>query len=127
VDEDFVWMEPTLQPRSTHTLKRGDKVIRELKTNDIIAYWSVRNNQLKRMYGRVVAAPGEYVSVRNNRLMINGLESGELPKGLELVETGLTVPRESILVIFDSPRARELSLNKHLVSYRDIYGRLLIE
>lgn len=127
VDDDFVWMEPIIEPKSTHFVMRGDEVIKQLKTNDIVAYWAVRDNQIKRMLGRVLAAPGETISARNNKLLVNGLEAGELPDGMQLVETGIIVPRECVFVIFDSPRARNLALDKHLVPYRDIYGRLMQE
>jgi hypothetical protein len=97
--------------------------VTSLATDDLIAFQFYDGKKTQRMFARVLATPGMTVAVRGKRLLVEGNEAADLPRELACIGAGLTVPRETVLVIFDSSNA-ELPLSKRLVPYHSIIGRI---
>lgn len=127
VDEGYRYMEPTVQARETLLLDTRRSTVTELKTDDLIAYRTIYRSKAMRMFGRVAALPGMTISVRNKRLLVEGTEVSPVGKGLDVLRTGLMVPRETVFVVFDSPLGQRVSLSQRLIPYRNIIGRMVGE
>ncbi|MFH1731156.1 MAG: S26 family signal peptidase [Planctomycetota bacterium] len=124
VDEGYRYMEPALQARETLLLDTRRSTITELKTDDLIAYRTIYRSKPMRMFGRVAALPGMTISVRKERLIVEGADVAPAGKDLDVLRTGLMVPRETVFVVFDSPLGQRVSLPQRLVPYRNIIGRM---
>ena len=124
VDEEYRFMEPTMGPRNTCFLDRSRSAVESLRADDLIVFQSYDGRKTRRMFGRVLAGPGATVASRSGRILVGGSESADLPPELTSLDTGLIVPRDTVFVTFDSPRA-SLPLAKRLVAYRNIIGRII--
>jgi len=127
VDEGYRYMEPTVQARETLVLDTRRGTVTDLKTDDLIAYRTVYRSKAMRMFGRVAALPGMTISVRKKKLLVEGTEVSPVGKDLDVLRTGLMVPRETVFVVFDSPLGQRVSLPQRLVPYRNIIGRVIGE
>jgi len=126
VDEKFIAMKPTLQPNGICFLNRKPAVMSSLATDDVIAFEVFDGREQVRLFGRVIAASGQMVSIRGGRLLVDGNDTAKAPPGLEALETGsLIVPRETVFVVFDAANAMPLPLSKRLVPFRSIIGRVI--
>jgi len=125
VDEGFTYMAPTLEERNVIWLDRRPGTIASIKPNDVVAFTVVDKGLVKRMFGRVLATSGMTLTVRDNKLVIEGGETAEIPKGVTTLATGLLMPRETALIAFDSPKAPPVPLSKRVVSYQSIIGRVM--
>lgn len=127
VDEGYRYMEPTLQARETVMLDKRRSTVTNLNTDDLIAYRAVYRGKVMRMFGRVVALPGMTVSFRKQRLLVEGGDVAPAPKELDVLSTGLTVPRETVFIVFDSLLGQRVALSQRLVPYRNVIGRAIGE
>jgi len=124
VAEGFSYMEPTLKAKGTYVLDRRQSTVRSLQKDDLIAFEVMDRGRLKRTFARVLASPGKTVSVREDRLLVDGNDVAEAPRHIATLHTGLIVPRDTVFIGFDSSRAPDLPLAKRLVAYRAIFGRV---
>jgi hypothetical protein len=127
VDEGYRYMEPTVGQRETLLLDKRRSTVVSLERGDLIAYTSVYRDRTMRMFARVAALPGMTISVRDQRLLVEGDDVAPAPRELNLLQTGLMVPRDSVFVIFDSPLGKRIPVPQRLVPYRNILGRAVGE
>ncbi len=125
VDEGYTQMEPTLEEQSTFFMDRRESQMSSLTTDALIVFKVNAEGQEKRMFGRVLATPGMTVSVQGGQLLVDGKQAASTPSSVQVLETGLIVPREMVFIGFDSPRAGNLSLAQRLVPCRNIIGRIM--
>jgi hypothetical protein len=133
VDQNFKLMVPVIEPGDFHAIDCGDRARNQPMPDDIIAFRSPNRRdpaQMDRMFGRVAAVPGSTVTVREGRLLVDGTEVADAPPELEVLATGMVVPRRMVLVVFDADqgggRRRVFTpLTKRLVPFRDIIGRVM--
>ncbi len=125
VDEKFTRMEPTLESGGTYFLDRRSSTVTSLSRDDLIAYKIMHKQKTKRMFGRVLALPGATVRVSDKKLLVNGDETANAPRSISTLKTGLLVPRDTVLVGFDSQKRGRISLSQRLVPYRSIIGRVI--
>jgi hypothetical protein len=125
VEEHFTYMQPTIDPKGIYLIDRRDSTRFSLSSDDIIAYRVVQDEEIRRTFGRVLARPGSTVSVRGERVVVDGRGVADFRGRETTLRTGLIVPRDTVFVIFDSDRAPDLPLSKRLVPYRDIIGRVM--
>ena len=118
-------MQPTLDSGEVCFLDRRRATVTSLEKDDVIAYRIVRAEKFEQTFGRVIAAPGATVSVRDDRLLVDGADVARAPKRLPVLSTGLIVPRATVFIVLDSAGAGGLPLADRLVPYRDILGRVM--
>lgn len=124
VDEGYRYMEPAVEQREVKLVDKRRSTILSLAPDDVIVYTVLYRDRVMRMFGRVAALPGATVSVRNKRLLVEGKDAATAPKQLDLLRTGLMVPRETVFVTFDSSRGRRIPISQRMVPYRNIIGRM---
>jgi signal peptidase I len=125
VDEGYRYMEPKISSRETVLVDKRRGTVRELAPDDVIVYETVYRKKSMRMFGRVVATSGMTLTVRKNRLMVEGSDAAPAPKVFSLLKTGVMVPRETVFVIFDSPDGDRVSISQRVVPFRNIIGRVI--
>lgn len=124
VDEGYRFMEGAVDQRDVRLVDKRQSTILSLEPGDVIAYTTTSSDATKRMFARVVALPGATIRVQNKRMLVEGEDAAPAPKRLNMLETGLMVPRESVFVTFDSPRGDKIPLAQRVVPYRNIIGRM---
>lgn len=127
--EDFRLMEPVIKPNSMILIKKGTSVIRNLKRDDIIVYWRTLDGKTSmRIAGRIAALPGQIITVnlKEKRVYVDGVSIANAPAGIEVLETGIIIPRDTAFVMFDSPPQIEQRVGPHayFVRFSDIEGRV---
>ena len=124
VDKHFHEMAPTIEAGSTLLLDRSRSALRSIDVDDVIAYKAHGRDKIETHFGRVLATPGNNVSLRGNRLLVDGREVADAASGMSVLETGLIVPSEMVFVVFDASRARAAPVAERLIPYRNIIGRV---
>jgi hypothetical protein len=125
VDEGFRFMEPTLEPRSTHILVRTDEAVRTPEVDDIIAFRIKRGSREERWFARVAAIPGMTIATQGDELLVDRRTIGARPSRMADLEHGLIVPRDTVFIVLDAKKEpRQFTLAKRLVPTRNILGRL---
>ncbi len=124
VDSDFRLMRPTIDGGTVQIMDRRRSTIRSLERDDVICFQIREQDSTERIFGRVLATPRSTVSYRDQRLVVDGHDVADAPNELELLQTNIVVPRDTVFVVFDSPSGR-FPLSRRLVRQADIVGRVM--
>jgi hypothetical protein len=130
VDQHFNMMAPAIKSGGFYGLDCGEDARRAPAPDSIIAFSVVDERdsaKTKRVFGRVVAIPGTTVTALNDRVLVDGTEVANAASELAVLRTGLLVPRNTVLVVFDAEGTGRhgLPLSRRLVPFRDIIGRVM--
>lgn len=123
-------MSPTLENGEVLILNKAKYRLSEVKRGDIIAF---TYEDTKYLIKRVIGLPGDYVSIKDNKVYINGkyyvenyLKNVDTPN-FELTELGYTKVPENMYFVLGDNRDNSLDSRKiGLVNKSDIIGEIVI-
>lgn len=123
VPTEFTQMEPAIKAGSMCIYKCGKSITNDIERNDIVAFEVEGDAKFQRYFGRVIALPGTEVVIRDSRYTADSGDLGPAPKDLSLLATGFIIPKDTILIGFDTET--DFSLTKRLVPFRNVIGRVI--
>ena len=123
-------MSPTLENGEVLILNKAKYRLSEVKRGDIIAF---TYEDTKYLIKRVIGLPGDYVSIKDNKVYINGkyyvedyLKNVDTPN-FELTELGYTKVPENMYFVLGDNRDNSLDSRKiGLVNKSDIIREIVI-
>ena len=123
-------MSPTLENGEVLILNKAKYRLSEVKRGDIIAF---TYEDTKYLIKRVIGLPGDYVSIKDNKVYINGkyyvedyLKNVDTPN-FELTELGYTKVPENMYFVLGDNRDNSLDSRKiGLVNKSDIIGEIAV-
>lgn len=123
-------MSPTLENQEVLILNKANYNFFDVKRGDII---SLSYEDTKYLIKRVIGMPGDYVSIKDNNLYINGkLYKEEYIKNKETEDFKLedigykTIPKDKYLVMGDNRSNSLDSREIGLIDKKDIIGKIAL-
>jgi signal peptidase I len=118
VPDEFTMMDPTLRAGQSLVIRRGAQSLVSVPIGSIVVFYVVDAGE---KVGRVVAHPGQVVSVKNGQYYVNGelASTKATASGLGRMQ-GIVVPRDCVFVGFDN--AGGITFTESIVPLRNIIG-----
>lgn len=130
VEENDVTMMPNIGPKQRLYFSRSVQAVEDLKPGDVIIYFGLdpQERQRKDYISRVIAMPGQRVSVISGKLLIDSQppmgaldQPGQIPSDVP----EFMVPREHIFVLYDKRDDDKRQIWQRLVHVSHVEGKRL--